>query len=68
MAHGEERDTTILREHTELPRTIESLIEARTADALFVVDPEYSIVRWDARAESLTGLLAQDVAGTYLGS
>lgn len=52
-----------LREHTELPRAVESLIEARTADALFVVDPEYCIVHWDARAESLTGLLAEEMVG-----
>ena len=52
-----------LREHIELPRAIKSLIEARTTDALFVVDPEYCIVHWDARAESLTGLLAEEMVG-----
>ena len=52
-----------LREHTKIPQTLKSLIEARTADALFVVDPEYRIVHWDARAESLTGLLAEEMVG-----
>lgn len=52
-----------LREHTELPQAIESLTEARTTDALFVVDPEYRIAHWDARAESLTGLLAEEMLG-----
>jgi PAS domain S-box-containing protein len=36
---------------------------ARTADAIFVVDPEYRVVHWDARAESLTGFLAEEVVG-----
>ena len=52
-----------LREHTELPQAIKSFIEARTADAVFVVDPDYRIVYWDARAESLTGLLAEEMVG-----
>ena len=42
---------------------MEALLAARTADAVFVVDPEYRIVHWDARAESLTGLLAEEVIG-----
>ncbi|HEY6749964.1 MAG TPA: PAS domain-containing protein [Rubrobacteraceae bacterium] len=52
-----------LREHTELPQQVKSLIEARTVEAVFVVDPEYRIVHWDARAESLTGLLAEEMVG-----
>lgn len=52
-----------LRERTELPQAIEGLIRARTADAVFVVDPNYRIVHWDARAESLTGLLAEEMVG-----
>ena len=52
-----------LSERTQLPRTLESLLEARTADAVFVVGPDYRIVHWDARAESLTGLLAEEMVG-----
>jgi len=52
-----------LRERTELPQTIESFIEARTADAMFVVGPDYRIAHWDARAESLTGFLAEEMVG-----
>ena len=47
----------------ELPQPIQSLINARTADALFVVAPDYHIVYWDARAESLTGFLAEEMIG-----
>ena len=46
-------------ERGELPRAVEILTGARTADAVFVVDPDYRIVHWDSRAESLTELLAQ---------
>jgi len=53
---------TTLRERIELPQAIESFIEVRTADALFVVSPDYRIVHWDARAD-LTGLLAEEMAG-----
>src|SRR5215204_5018807 len=48
---------------TGFPSAVESLIRARTADAIFVVDPEYRVVHWDARAESLTGFLAEEVVG-----
>ena len=50
-------------EATAFPPAVESLIWARTADAVFVVDPEYRLVHWDARAESLTGFLAEEVVG-----
>jgi PAS domain S-box-containing protein len=50
-------------EATGFPPAVESLIWARTADAVFVVDPEFRIVYWDARAESLTGFLAEEVVG-----
>ena len=50
-------------ESTGFPPAVESLIAARTADAVFVVNPEYRIVHWDARAESLTGFLAEEVVG-----
>jgi PAS domain S-box-containing protein len=58
-----EKDMTTLREHTQLPQAIEGFIEARTADAIFVVDPDYRLVYWDAQAESLTGLLAEEMVG-----
>jgi PAS domain-containing protein len=50
-------------ESTGFPLAVEGLISARTADAVFVVDPEFRIVHWDARAESLTGFLAEEVIG-----
>ncbi len=50
-------------ERGKLPRAVEILTEARTADAVFVVDPDYRIVHWDSRAESLTGLLAEEMIG-----
>ena len=50
-------------ERADLPRAVEILVDARTADAVFVVDPDYRIVYWDARAESLTGLMAEEVVG-----
>jgi PAS domain S-box-containing protein len=50
------------REH-ELPEGVKSLIEAQTADAVFVVGPDYSIVHWDEQAESLTGILSEEVLG-----
>ena len=48
---------------TELPLAVEALLEARTADAVFVVDSQYRIVHWDVRAEILTGILAEEVTG-----
>ena len=47
----------------ELPRAVGSVIEARTGDAVFVVDPEYQIVHWDERMEKLTGTLADEAMG-----
>jgi PAS domain S-box-containing protein len=48
---------------SKLPDVLESLTHMITADAVFVVDPEYRLVRWDAMAESLTGFLAEEVVG-----
>ena len=47
----------------KLPKPLKFLLQARTAEAIFVVDPEYRIVYWDANAESLTGLLAEEPLG-----
>jgi PAS domain S-box-containing protein len=47
----------------ELPPAVRSLTEARTGDAVYVVDPDYRIVHWDSRMESLTGALAQEALG-----
>jgi PAS domain S-box-containing protein len=47
----------------ELPGVVKNLIEARTGDAVYVVDPDYRIVHWDSRMESLTGALAQEALG-----
>jgi len=46
-----------------LPLIVECLIGARTADAVFVVAPDYRIVHWDHQAEALTGLLAEEIVG-----
>jgi PAS domain S-box-containing protein len=46
-----------------LPEALESLTRAITADAVFVVDPEYRLAHWDAGAESLTGFLAEEMVG-----
>lgn len=59
----ENYDRRATYERVELPRAVEILIEARTADAVFVVDPDYQIVHWDARAESLIGLMAEEMIG-----
>jgi len=54
------------KEHiVELPQAVKSLIEARTGDAVFVVGPDYRIVYWDSEAESLTGLLSEEVVGKH---
>jgi PAS domain S-box-containing protein len=50
-------------ELAELPEAVEGVTLAMTADAVFVVDPECRIAYWDARAESLTGLLAEEMIG-----
>jgi PAS domain-containing protein len=47
----------------ELPEAVKNLIDARTGDAVYVVDPDYRIVHWDSRMESLTGTLAEDALG-----
>ena len=47
----------------ELPEAVQSLIEARTGDAVYVVGPDYQIVHWDERMESLTGVLSEEAAG-----
>jgi PAS domain S-box-containing protein len=47
----------------ELPGAVKTLIEARTGDAVYVVSPDYTIVHWDSRMESLTGVLAEEAIG-----
>src|SRR5215203_6332827 len=51
------------RQVRELPQAVRSLIEARTGDAVYVVDPDYRIVHWDSQMESLTGALSQEALG-----
>jgi len=51
------------RQVRELPPAVRSLIEARTGDAVYVVDSDYRIVHWDSRMESLTGALAHEALG-----
>lgn len=47
----------------ELPQAVLNIVEARTADAVFVVGPDYNVVYWDERAESLAGFTAGEVVG-----
>jgi PAS domain S-box-containing protein len=47
----------------ELPEAVRALIEARTGDAVYVVGPDYKIVHWDERMESLSGVLSEDALG-----
>src|SRR5215210_9255283 len=47
----------------ELPPAVKGLTEARTGDAVYVVDPDYKIVHWDSQMESLTGALSQEALG-----
>lgn len=46
-----------------LPLAVDSLLGALTADAVFVVDPNFRIVHWDSRTESLTGVVAEEAIG-----
>jgi len=48
---------------SELPEAVRTLIEARTGDAVYVVGPDYTIVHWDYRMESLTGALSEEAVG-----
>jgi len=59
----ENHEQRVTREPVGLPRAVESLIGARTGDAVFVVNPDYRIAYWDAQAESLTGLMAEEMIG-----
>ena len=47
------------RERT-LPEAVRTLVEARTGDAVYVVGPDYTIVHWDRRMESLSGMLSEE--------
>jgi PAS domain S-box-containing protein len=53
----------VTHEPVELPPAVEILTEARTADSVFVVDPDNRIIYWDSRAELLTGLMAEEMIG-----
>jgi DNA-binding CsgD family transcriptional regulator len=55
--------TTGRRATRELPVAVMSLIEARTGDAVYVVGPDYTIVHWDERMESLSGVLSGEAVG-----
>jgi PAS domain S-box-containing protein len=63
VLHGSRQDAETAGGAVDFPQAVEALLAARTADAVFVVDPEYRIVHWDVQAESLTGLLAEEVIG-----
>ncbi len=47
-------------ETRQLPQTVQSIIESRTGDAVFVVAPDYRIAYWDAQAEFFTGIKSED--------
>jgi PAS domain S-box-containing protein len=46
-----------------LPTAVASLVSARTGDAVYIVDPEYTIIHWDEKMESLTGILSEEAVG-----
>ena len=56
-------DAAVLAGTHELPEAVRTLIEARTGDAVYVVGPDYTIVHWDYRMESLTGALSEEAVG-----
>lgn len=47
----------------DLPEAVKTLIGARTGDAIYVVGPDYTIVHWDERMESLSGVLCEEALG-----
>jgi PAS domain-containing protein len=47
----------------ELPEAVRTLVGARTGDAVYVVDPDYTIVHWDEHVESLSGVLSEEALG-----
>ncbi|MGF1472726.1 MAG: LuxR C-terminal-related transcriptional regulator [Rubrobacteraceae bacterium] len=49
----------------QLPRAIQTIIESRTGDAVFVVAPDYRIAYWDSRSEFFTGIMAADAVGKH---
>ena len=51
------------RDEQALPLAVECLLDARTADAVFVTAPGGRVVYWDPKAETLTGLPAGEVVG-----
>ena len=57
---GDDREAT-----PNPPQAVRSLIEARTGDAVFIIGPDYRVVYWDSEAESLTGLLSEEVEGKH---
>lgn len=48
-----------------LPPAVESLIEARTGDAVFVVAPDFCVVYWDEEAAFLIGTLPEEALGKH---
>ena len=51
------------KQERSLPEAVKSLVEARTGDAVYIVGPDYTIVHWDQRMESLSGMLAEEALG-----
>ena len=56
-------DMETSRQGRNLPEAVKFLVEARTGDAVYVVSPDYTIVHWDKRMESLSGVLAEEAMG-----
>lgn len=51
------------KQERSLPEAVKSLVEARTGDAVYIVGPDYTIVHWDQRMETLSGVLAEEALG-----
>ncbi|HET7270963.1 MAG TPA: PAS domain-containing protein, partial [Rubrobacter sp.] len=46
-----------------IPKPERVLVEARTGDAVYVAGPDYTIVHWYKRMESLSGMLSEETLG-----
>ena len=53
----------IREKYDELPEAVRTFIAARTGDAVYVVGPDYTIVHWGSRMESLSGVLSEEALG-----
>src|SRR5829696_1921628 len=55
------QEPTLQREGSarELPEAVKNLVEARTGDAVYVVDPDYRSVQWFSEMDALSLMRSQ---------